>query len=170
MQNPISITTPKKYIKGKDDKLVLNPEYKRWMEGKLRFEYNQKTHQIECNVNSTPLPTAVAVEVDDNDYDNGEESEVFDDLLEKTKRESENDKLFHIWLENKRNENENKHQLEMSKKQQLESEQHDELLRSEQQRLNAFKMAHIENEQLKNKPVKEKLRDSLKKLKFRSSK
>jgi septum formation inhibitor MinC len=59
---PINNDPPKKYIKDEgNNKLILNPEYKRWMEMKLNNK-NEDNDTAEYN-NSTNTPFAVAVAV-----------------------------------------------------------------------------------------------------------
>jgi hypothetical protein len=55
---------PKKYVKDEgNNKLVLNPEYKRWMEMELNNKNEDNTTAAEDNCNSTNTPSTVAVAV-----------------------------------------------------------------------------------------------------------
>ena len=136
-----SINGPKKYIKGEANKLVLNPEYKRWMDTKLKNEDNYNNNPVEdtADNNSTPFAVAVAVAVAV-----GIESDLPTDPLIHVDSEK-----FHqsAELELLRSENQRLHELERSENQRKGKEEL-ELLRLENQRLHELEQLKEERDRL----------------------
>jgi septum formation inhibitor MinC len=141
---PINNDPPKKYIKDEgNNKLILNPEYKRWMEMKLNNKNEDDDTAEDNNSTNTPFAVAVAVavavdietEIDDVPTDplvhcNSEHQQQFP-------RQSEELELIRLRFENQR----------LNEIEQLKQER--DRLEKSQKESNELRLLKEENEKLK---------------------